>query len=218
MEVMKVKRHRASSAKWSKRDNLIVSLLHAFKNYDRNLATGLLLILVELRHHFGLRVEESVALLTFDLSRLGLELLAPDLDRHLGMREEVVVPARIFRRTTLRRNDDVAVAVLAVNQRLRIDPPALGALVRDNYHRRSGQQLFPRTLCELTTEVAAIAPKLIDHFLVEFGHRARHVFPLFIATREFKRLAHFSSRTRLIIVRSPHAFAFHFSWRARSIR
>src|SRR5207302_3785468 len=24
--------------------------------------------------------------------------------------------------------------------------PALGALVRDNYHRRSGQQLFPQTL------------------------------------------------------------------------
>jgi hypothetical protein len=44
------------------------NLLHAFKNNDRNLATGLLLILGELRHHFGLRVEQPVALLTFDLS------------------------------------------------------------------------------------------------------------------------------------------------------
>src|SRR5260370_35431062 len=116
----------------------ITNLFRAFKNDDRNLATGVLLMLVELRHHFALRVEQPVALLTFDLSSFGLELLAADLDRHLGMRDEVVVPARIFRRTALRRDDDVAVAVLAVDQRRRVSRPALGALVRDNYHRRSG--------------------------------------------------------------------------------
>jgi hypothetical protein len=60
--------------------------------------------------------------------------------------------------------------------------------VRDNYHRRSGQQLFSQTLCELTTEVAAIATELIDHSLVEFGHWVRHVFLLFVTTREFKSI------------------------------
>jgi hypothetical protein len=66
----------------------IANLLCVVKSDDRNLATGILLIPVKLRHHFGLRVEQPVALLTLDFSSLGLELLAADLDRHLGMREE----------------------------------------------------------------------------------------------------------------------------------
>jgi hypothetical protein len=53
------------------------NLLHAFKNNDRNLATGLVLILGELRHHFGLRVEQPVALLTFDLLALALNFSLP---------------------------------------------------------------------------------------------------------------------------------------------
>jgi hypothetical protein len=55
----------------------IANLLCVVKSDDRNLATGILLIPVELRHHFGLRVEQPVALLTLDFSSLGLQFSLP---------------------------------------------------------------------------------------------------------------------------------------------
>src|SRR5208282_3853359 len=80
--------------------------------------------------------------------------------------DEIVIPGRIVRRARFRCDDDDATAVLTVDQGRRVSFPALGSLVSQKKHRCAGER---------TADLAAVGAKLLDHLLIELGHRIRHL-------------------------------------------
>src|SRR3989475_5718690 len=87
------------------------------EQHDRNVALGPGLVLVvfgPLRRH-----GRPHALLVFGRpgARPDWEDLVPHLDLHVGVRDQVLVPSGVLRGATLRRHDDVVIAVPTVDQR-----------------------------------------------------------------------------------------------------
>src|SRR5438067_7433294 len=91
----------------------------ALEHDDRDLALGLVHVVVVRRPDLGHRRPETVALVAAGCARPCGELLVLDLQLHLGMLDEVPVPPGVLRRAALRGDDDVAVAVAAEDERRR---------------------------------------------------------------------------------------------------
>ncbi len=73
---------------------------------------GLVLVLCELRVERRLSRVDLVSFLTGNLLRVHVDRLVPDLDFDVRVCLEVVIPVRIGVRSSLRTEDEVAVAVL----------------------------------------------------------------------------------------------------------
>src|SRR5260370_22458 len=71
-----------------------------FKNDDRYLAGGLLLVVVENRHLFCLAVEKPLAFRAGGSRGAGLKALTTHFDIHGGSGGQGVVPPRVLRRTS----------------------------------------------------------------------------------------------------------------------
>src|SRR5438132_11989476 len=86
---------------------------------------GLLLVLGELWVERGLFLVESVAFGARNLLGVYVDRLGSDLDLHVGVSLEVVVPVGMCVCSSLRGEDQVAVAVLEIHYR--VDPDLAGA-------------------------------------------------------------------------------------------
>ena len=107
------------------------------QDHERDGPVGFLLVLSECRIPFDDHCPEALA---FSRTyRLGghFELLTAHFDRRPWVREQVVVPVRVRRRATLRRNDNVAVAIAEVRQRVRPPLPGLRTGVSEKQERLS---------------------------------------------------------------------------------
>src|SRR5882724_7627466 len=109
-----------SGGRWTRRtgrSHAAVSSSAGAEEYDRNVAFGPGLVRVvvgPLRRH-----GPPHALLVFGRpgTRPDGKDLVSDLDLHVGMRDQVLVPSGMRRRATVRRYDDVVVAVPTVDER-----------------------------------------------------------------------------------------------------
>src|SRR5438552_4019576 len=86
------------------------------QHYNRNLALGLLLVLVVVRPDRGHQPPECGLLFGGGSPRPRPELVAAYLHLDLRVHDEVQIPLGVLVRAALRRDYDVAAAVAAVNQ------------------------------------------------------------------------------------------------------
>src|SRR5579862_3701901 len=77
----------------------------------RDHPAGLLLVLAERRSPLHLRGEGTIALLADEWRRNRVEPVGADLDLDVRIGDEIPVPVRMLRRTSLRREDEQPVAL-----------------------------------------------------------------------------------------------------------
>src|ERR1700730_6399446 len=138
----------------------------ALQDDDRDLAGGPLAVLVEAWVDAGVLLIQALVFVAIDNLRARPELLAPDLDRDLGMRDEVVIPGRVGRRATLGGDDDVVVAVARVHDRGFPNLAGLGSRGGEDYEVAAQEgpgRGFP-----------AVGAQVVDQFAVEVLIRGAH--------------------------------------------
>src|SRR5713101_5041844 len=92
---------------------------------------GLACVLCELRVERGLLRIDLVSFFTRNLLRAYVNRLVPDLNLDVRVCLEVVIPVRIGVRSSLRTEDEVAVAVLKIHHRVCPGFAGSGSLVID---------------------------------------------------------------------------------------
>jgi len=92
------------------------------KDEHRNEPFGVLLVFEELWKALGLDAEEALALLSVRLACNNIDRPGSDLDRDMGVRLEVVVPARTGRGSAVRRDHDISSAIAQVGERVDAAP------------------------------------------------------------------------------------------------
>src|SRR6267143_212934 len=92
---------------------------------------GLVLVLCELRVERGLLRIDLISFFTHNLLRAYLDRLVPNLNLDVRVCLEVVIPVRIGGSTSLRSEDEIAVAVLKIHHRVCPGFAGSGSLVID---------------------------------------------------------------------------------------
>src|SRR3981189_1569304 len=85
---------RARVQRLSWRSEAVCRLVDALQHDDRDLTGRLLPVIVEARVDIGVLAIEPLVLIAVSNMRPRLELLGPQLDGHLRVLDQVVVPAR----------------------------------------------------------------------------------------------------------------------------
>src|SRR5579859_525098 len=132
---------------------LVFLTLLAFQRDHRNLARRLRLVVGELRVQLCLPCEPPISLLAAQGSSVSLVDLGADLDGGLRMREQVVIPVRVGRRATFRRENQQAITVAQVHHGVCAALAAFGP--------RSGKQQ-QRSVLPHATDLAPIRAKRLD--------------------------------------------------------
>src|SRR4051794_24930769 len=121
-----------------------------------------LLVLGELWEGRLLRSPDPLALVLVRHPRPHVSLLRAELDLRVGIRNDVVVPVGVRRRTALRgEHGDRAVAEVLVHQRVDAFGAGLRPLVVQKDHRRP---------LEHAADLPAVRAELLDDLLVEILH------------------------------------------------
>src|ERR1700693_4981480 len=92
-------------------------LVNARQDDHRDLAGGLLPVVVETGVDVGVLAVKSLVLIALRHARAGVGRFATSLHGHLGVRHQVVVPRRVRGRAALGRDDHQMVAVARVDER-----------------------------------------------------------------------------------------------------
>src|ERR1700674_638839 len=140
-------------------------LVKALQHDDRDLARGLLPVVVKARVDAGWLEIKPLILVALRHMCAGLELLLPHFDRHFGMLHEVVVPRRMRRSAALGRDDHVVIPIARVDERVLANLFRLGALRREDQHLSA----FERARSGL-----AIGSKVLDQVSIEFLKACAH--------------------------------------------
>src|SRR5262249_23511661 len=125
-----------------------------------------LLVLAELRRRGGLAREELVARCTARLVGAHRHGLRADLDGHVGVRDEVVVPVGVGGRAGLRREDHELLSIAEVGERVDALLPGLAT--------GRVEQEYLLTL-ERSAELPGVGAELLDdHRVPVVGVARRH--------------------------------------------
>lgn len=93
------------------------------ESYDRDNPFGLALILSKVRIEGGLFCVESIVLRPLYLFSVDVDCFVSDFDPYVRMSLEVVVPVGISRRSSLRGEDEIAIALLQIHDGATRDLP-----------------------------------------------------------------------------------------------
>src|SRR4051794_1003070 len=135
--------------------------LDAREDYHRNLALGFGLVLLVAGPGLVHQLPQPGALFPGRRRGARFEAVSPDLDLDPWVLGDVEVPARMRRGSPLRRDDDVAVAVLLVDQGCRALLPGLSSAGREKQRLRTSPVV---SFCAVRRPVA------VDMFLTEEHH------------------------------------------------
>src|ERR1019366_6992045 len=148
---------------WSRPGQSTGRLFGGLQDDDRNLARGLLAVLLKVRVDARVLLVEALVFVAVWHLGMDLELLAKDLDRHVRVRDHVVVPRRVSRGAALGRDDHIVVAVTRVHQWILTNLAGLGTLGGEDQNVAAREW----TGCGLATMFA----KVLDQRSVEVLHR-----------------------------------------------
>src|SRR5450759_5202862 len=140
-------------------------LVDALQDDHRDLARGLLPVVVEARVDVGVLRVQALVLVALRNVRAGLELLIPHLDDHLGVLHQVVVPGRVRGCTAFGGGDHVVVSVASVDERVLANVTRLRAFGREDQHVLA-QEWSGRCL--------SVGPQVLDQVTVEILKSCAH--------------------------------------------